>query len=424
MIHLDLGIGGAERLIIDACVGLQKHQHTRPCSITLVTTHHDPKRAFSETVNGEVKTVVFGGWIPRTVGGGGAVLCSTLRMGYAAIMACAVYPTTDVFIVDQLSPALLVLRLFAPRIPRLFYCHFPDQCCDGNRNAVTRSFNDPRTRWWKRVYRTAFDSLERYGMQAATTVVCNSQFSRGITLDTFPELTSVIQPSDVLYPPVPAAPVTQRTLSDCSTCKSLAAQLEGRTVFVSVNRYERGKNLELAIQAFDRFVSLGAANTGATRPLLVMAGGYDPRLQDAVEYAEWLKGLAAAGGERREVLFLHNISTAEKDLLFHRMTALLYTPLREHFGIVPLEAMRAGKPVIAVNYGGPCESVGDAGVLCDGTPESFAEAMASLSADEELRARLGTAGKRRVTTLFSIEVFSESLARRVVSIHEAAVKKV
>jgi glycosyltransferase involved in cell wall biosynthesis len=47
----------------------------------------------------------------------------------------------------------------------------------------------------------------------------------------------------------------------------------------------------------------------------------------------------------------------------------------EHFGIVPIEAMYCQLPVVAVNDGGPTETVVDGltGFLCDPDPESFAE---------------------------------------------------
>ena len=47
----------------------------------------------------------------------------------------------------------------------------------------------------------------------------------------------------------------------------------------------------------------------------------------------------------------------------------------EHFGIVPIEAMYCRLPVVAVNDGGPTETVVDGltGFLCQPNPESFAQ---------------------------------------------------
>jgi alpha-1,3/alpha-1,6-mannosyltransferase len=47
-IHPDLGIGGAERLIIDAAVGLQQLGH----KVTIFTSHCDPTHCFDEARDG------------------------------------------------------------------------------------------------------------------------------------------------------------------------------------------------------------------------------------------------------------------------------------------------------------------------------------------------------------------------------------
>lgn len=47
-IHPDLGIGGAERLIIDAAVGLQELGH----QVTIFTSHCDPNHCFDEARDG------------------------------------------------------------------------------------------------------------------------------------------------------------------------------------------------------------------------------------------------------------------------------------------------------------------------------------------------------------------------------------
>lgn len=46
--HPDLGIGGAERLVIDAAVGLQDLGH----KVTIFTSHCDPGHCFDEAQDG------------------------------------------------------------------------------------------------------------------------------------------------------------------------------------------------------------------------------------------------------------------------------------------------------------------------------------------------------------------------------------
>lgn len=68
----------------------------------------------------------------------------------------------------------------------------------------------------------------------------------------------------------------------------------------------------------------------------------------------------------------------------------------EAFGMVALEAMAAGRPVIASRIGGLPEVIpdGEAGLLVDpGDPDALARALTLVATDEQLRARLGaTAG--------------------------------
>lgn len=63
---------------------------------------------------------------------------------------------------------------------------------------------------------------------------------------------------------------------------------------------------------------------------------------------------------------LRSISSELKCSLIAACSALIYTPSFEHFGIVPIEAMYLGRPVIAINAGGPRETVVDqkTGFLC------------------------------------------------------------
>jgi glycosyltransferase involved in cell wall biosynthesis len=83
-----------------------------------------------------------------------------------------------------------------------------------------------------------------------------------------------------------------------------------------------------------------------------------------------------------------------------RRASVAVVPSRwaEPFGIVAIEAMAAGVPVIASRVGGLREIVrdGETGVLVDaGDRPALADALRTLTADATLRARMGEAGRRR-----------------------------
>mmetsp|Transcript_24357 Transcript_24357/g.59167 ORF Transcript_24357/g.59167 Transcript_24357/m.59167 type:complete len:117 (+) Transcript_24357:1-351(+) len=100
-----------------------------------------------------------------------------------------------------------------------------------------------------------------------------------------------------------------------------------------------------------------------------------------------------------------------KATVLKHAACLLYTPDREHFGIVPVEAMYAQVPVIAVNSGGPLESVDDGktGYLRHQDPLEWAEVIKKICNDSKLRQDMGKAGRQRVKDRFSLEAFGKTL---------------
>jgi len=80
--------------------------------------------------------------------------------------------------------------------------------------------------------------------------------------------------------------------------------------------------------------------------------------------------------------------------LYNRTLALVFAPVMEPFGLVILEAMACGTPVVAVREGGAREIVrdGSTGLLTDRHPVQFAAAVGRLIQDGSLRQRLGDAG--------------------------------
>jgi glycosyltransferase involved in cell wall biosynthesis len=76
----------------------------------------------------------------------------------------------------------------------------------------------------------------------------------------------------------------------------------------------------------------------------------------------------------------------------------------EGLPILPMEAMRAGVPLVATRVAGMGEVIEDgvSGLLVDSRrPEDIAQAVRRVSEDGQLRQRIVEAGRRRVRELFS-----------------------
>jgi len=99
---------------------------------------------------------------------------------------------------------------------------------------------------------------------------------------------------------------------------------------------------------------------------------------------------------------------------------LLYTPANEHFGIVPVEAMCAGLPVLACDSGGPTESVLDPGSspvedmrtgwLRPPEPDAWAGALeAILSLSRREREALAVRARARARSVFGMGTMAKGL---------------
>lgn len=78
--------------------------------------------------------------------------------------------------------------------------------------------------------------------------------------------------------------------------------------------------------------------------------------------------------------------------------------LEEGMSNAVLEAMAAGRPVIATDVGGNSEALGTAGLLVPpGDPHALAECLLTLSASPSMRCDLGARGRARAQELFSVD---------------------
>ena len=180
---------------------------------------------------------VRGNWLfPATIFGRFKILFTILRHYHLLLEItlsgelALLQPTA--FFVDQLSAGIPLLRWRWHHVKILFYCHFPDLLLAKNRN-----------KWWKRFWRLGFDLLEGWGMRGADKIVVNSAFTRGVVEQIWGGLGGE-KGLGIVYPCVD-------TRGDGEKGSEGAKDLwKGKRVILSINRFEKKKNVGLAIKAF------------------------------------------------------------------------------------------------------------------------------------------------------------------------------
>ncbi|HTP51287.1 MAG TPA: glycosyltransferase family 4 protein [Anaeromyxobacteraceae bacterium] len=232
------------------------------------------------------------------------------------------------------------------------------------------------------LFEVGFRAIDRRAWQRYSHVFCISETVKRRVLE------------GGLYPPdgidIAYAGISGERIRLCDTFEPFFF-LPGRIVWT--------KNLELGIRAF---LAL-RARTGF-RFELVIAGMVDEKSRP------YLARLEALAGGDPAIRILQDVTDDAMDDLYGRCHAVLFTSFNEDQGLTPLEAAAHGKPVIAVNRGGPTETVrnGETGLLVDATTDAFLEAMERLVRDPELARSLGRRGAERAR-LFTWANFVESI---------------
>lgn len=347
--------------------------------------------------------------IPATLLGRFAILCAILRQVHL-VLQIALFTnelaqlTPTSFFVDQLSASIPLLRLLQPRPRIIFYCHFPDKLLAKKGSPL------------KSLYRLPFDWLESWSTGCSDTIVVNSKFTKRVFAEAFPGLRD--REPGVIYPCVDT--------SNGSRLDEMKPLWRDKKVLLSINRFEKKKDVALAIKAF-----AGLSSSERQDVRLVIAGGFDSKIPENVrtytELCELANSLQLRHATAKDatiaqavpvnvsVVFLHSVPNDLKTTLLQTSRLLVYTPRHEHFGIVPLEAMLAGTPVLAANEGGPTETVisGQTGWLRNVSKTSdWTEVMRIALEDGEGEKRLvemGQWGRERVHAEFSKEKMAERL---------------
>lgn len=139
---------------------------------------------------------------------------------------------------------------------------------------------------------------------------------------------------------------------------------------------------------------------------LVIAGGPDPAKLDLDHEVRRLQALADRCGVRRRVRFLGRVDHAGLPALYRSADVVACVPWYEPFGIVPVEAMACGVPVVVAAVGGLADTVIDkvTGLhVPPRSPDRIAGALRRLLDDAGLRRSLGAAGRERAAAHYAMD---------------------
>lgn len=157
------------------------------------------------------------------------------------------------------------------------------------------------------------------------------------------------------------------------------------------------------------FAKVSVAHPEAT---LVLAGPDGPA-RGVVDTA--IASLPADARDR--VVLTGRIDDSTRAALLRNAAVFVYPSLYEGFGLVMLEAMSVGTPVVAARGGGSADWAGGGAVLVDGEPDELAGAIDQVLEDDTLRAQLAARGLARAS-----EYRWEATARGMADLYADAVE--
>ncbi|MFZ1721919.1 MAG: glycosyltransferase [Microgenomates group bacterium] len=185
--------------------------------------------------------------------------------------------------------------------------------------------------------------------------------------------------SQVIYPPI--------VIPTDSELKKAQEHTTKHDYYLSVGRLTQSKHVDLSIKVC----------TALQRNLVVIGAGKN---------SEYLKSLAGP-----TVQFLGEVSDADLKNWYAGAKALLFPAEDEDFGMVPVEAMGYGVPVIAHASGGPLETVipGETGVqFSELTEQSLTHAVMSFEKQESKKI-FSKKEIRSFAQKFTDEIFKKSM---------------
>ncbi len=282
----------------------------------------------------------------------------------------------------QVTQAPLILNWLGA--PSLYYCHeLPRRIYEPE---VQRPYNMRSARRvaldrFDPMKNRIFDVMKAWDFNAATRathIVANSQFTRANAERAYRRSVDVCPPG-------------------VDTASFQPRDQPRESLVLSVGALTPNKGFDFIIQA------VGTLQPAQRPPVLIISN-----YQELPERA-YLTELATQNNV--QVTFKASVSEAELRDWYARAGCMAYAPVREPFGLVALEAMAAGAPVVGVNEGGVRETIVDGvtGVLAPRNAAEFGQRIMELLREPGRAERYANAARKHVVARFNWEGHMEQL---------------
>ncbi len=280
------------------------------------------------------------------------------------------------------------LVLLYLKTPAIYYCHEPPRHLYYSRQAYreTRAIGfqkldqiDP----FIPLYRTTARRMDKSATCAANLVLVNSIFIRDQVRRIYgldPTISYHGVDTEIFKP----------------------EQTNGNENFVlSVGAIQQHKGFDFLIESLSHV-------SREIRPSLYLIGNMKNSMEQDILY-----GIAKEKGVDLHIEVGVDQATLVKR--YNESMFVVYAPYSEPFGLVPLEGMACGKPIVGVDEGGVKETVIHqfTGLLVDRNAQKFGEAMQLLLQSPDLIARYGENGRMHVVENWSWDKAIKELERHL-----------
>jgi len=231
-------------------------------------------------------------------------------------------------------------------------------------------------------------SWENFMVMAADAVIVSSEKEKQDLLADYAgnEAKTHIIPPGVYFEPLVKIDAAEAR-------KKCGFPFEGK-ILLCMGRIVKTKGYHRAIKA------LAAVKKVYDQPvsLVIVGGSSTNRGQEEKEYLTELKALVSKLGLEKEVLFMPAVGHDKINEVLSAADVYLMSSEHEPFGLITIEAMGIGLPVIAANSGGSLNIVthNQTGILADfHDSRRIAAYLLSLFKDQRLYSKISEGGKRQ-----------------------------